>query len=77
MSQWGRAQDAVHDVLWGHDYDYGSKHQPGAFEKLGITAADVREKCPSLTEDLLEAIAPVFRPTNDELVRRLVKEQHA
>jgi hypothetical protein len=29
VSRWGRLHDAIHEVLEGHYYDYGTKFHPG------------------------------------------------
>jgi hypothetical protein len=54
MSTWGRAQDALHDVLWGYEYDYGRWHPGLLYDKLTF------EEVSSLTEPILERIGPIF-----------------
>lgn len=58
MSAWGRAQDALHDVLWGYDTGRATREE-GLMAKLGITYTEARDKCPEFEETILEALASV------------------
>jgi hypothetical protein len=54
MSTWGRAQDALHDMLWGYEANYGEWRPGLLYDKLTF------EEVSALTEPILERIGPIF-----------------
>lgn len=70
MSTWGRAQDALDAVLWGAEVSQDGEFREGLLHDLGW------ERVNSLTEPILEAVAPVFdgfwRPQVEQL-RRVIE----
>lgn len=64
MSRWGRAQDAVTNLLGGFEISMDGKRQKGLLEDQ-LTWTEIH----ALIEPILEAVAPIFEEeANDALV---------